>query len=59
MDFNDLTAAGEGSRWTIERRIETGDFPKPDYYVGRYPRWLASSVIKRRQELIEKHAAER
>ena len=60
LDFNDLAAIGEGSRWTILRRMERGDFPKPDYYLGRYPRWLTSTVQRRRDELIaarEKAAA--
>ena len=52
LDFSDLDSLGEGSRWTILRRMERGDFPKPDFYVGRYPRWLASTVRKRRAELI-------
>lgn len=57
LDFNDLEAAGEGSRWTILRRMERGDFPKPDYYLGRYPRWLTSTVQRRRDELIAQRRA--
>ena len=57
LDFAGLEAAGEGSRWTILRRMERGDFPQPDYYVGRYPRWLASTVRRRRDELIAQRRA--
>lgn len=57
LGFRELEAAGEGSRWTILRRIERGDFPPPDFYVGRFPRWLTSTVQRRRDELIAAHRA--
>ena len=52
--YADLDRLGEGSRWTIDRGVRDGTYPKPDLYVGRHPRWLATSVNRHRQNLIAK-----
>lgn len=55
--YRDLEELGEGSRWKIDRGVRDGTYPAPDYYDGRHPRWLASTVQRRRDELIAKREA--
>ncbi len=50
--YADLERRGEGSRWTIDRRVRDGSYPLPDYFVGPYPRWLASTIRRHREALI-------
>ena len=50
--YADLERRGEGSRWTIDRRVRDGTYPLPDYFVGPYPRWLASTIRRHREALI-------
>ena len=50
--YADLERRGEGSRWTIDRRVRDGSYPKPDYFLGPYPRWLASSILSHRETVI-------
>lgn len=50
--YADLQHRGEGSRWTIDRRVRDGTYPLPDYFVGPYPRWLASTIRHHRETLI-------
>ncbi len=50
--YADLQRRGEGSRWTIDRRVRDGTYPLPDYFVGPYPRWLASTIRLHRETLI-------
>jgi hypothetical protein len=50
--YADLECRGEGSRWTIDRRVRDGTYPLPDYFVGPYPRWLASTIRRHRELLI-------
>ena len=50
--YADLGLRGEGSRWTIDRRVRDGTYPQPDYFVGPCPRWLASTIRRHREALI-------
>ena len=50
--YADLERRGEGSRWTIDRRVRDGTYPLPDHFVGPYPRWLASTNRRHREALI-------
>jgi len=50
--YRDLDQLGEGSRWRIERAVRDGTYPSPDYYLGRSPRWLASTIKRHRDQLI-------
>lgn len=51
---------------TIERRIQRGDFPKPDHFDGRHPlwrvatyrAWAASTPIERAKQHVAKLEAE-
>lgn len=31
---------------TIDRRIQTGTLPQPDFHVGRQPRWNLARVLE-------------
>jgi len=30
---------------SVSRMVESGEFPGPDYMIGRSPRWLESTVL--------------
>lgn len=50
--YRELEDLGEGSRWRIDRAVREGRYPAPDYYEGRFPRWLASTIQQHREALI-------
>ena len=56
-EYADLDRLGEGSRWTIDRGVRDGYYPKPDFYIGRHPRWLASTIKAHREKLISARRA--
>jgi len=53
--YRELEDLGEGSRWRIDRAVREGRYPAPDYYEGRFPRWLASTIQRHRETLIAQH----
>jgi predicted DNA-binding transcriptional regulator AlpA len=30
---------------TIDRRVDDGTFPKPDFHIGRQPRWKLATML--------------
>lgn len=50
--YREFEQLGEGSRWRIDRTVREGRYPPPDYYIGRNPRWLASTIQRHREALI-------
>ena len=46
-----IAASGYGYS-KFHQAINDGEFPKPDYYVGRLPIWLESTIAKWREAKI-------
>ena len=48
LNYRDLEEAGFGSRFTIWRKVRTGEFPRPDFDLGTpgrpRPRWTPETV---------------
>src|SRR4051812_3631483 len=44
LSIDDLAAILSCSRRLVERMRSSGKVPKPDFHVGRCPRWLASTI---------------
>ncbi len=44
LSLDDLCVIHHCSRRTIEREKSAGRLPKPDYYVGKMPRWRPETI---------------
>lgn len=47
------------SNRTLRRKINSGQFPRPDFFIGREPRWRLSTIERHRNELEERSDADR
>lgn len=44
LSLDDLVRLLNGSRRSIERMKSAGKLPKPDFYLGRMPRWWPATI---------------
>ena len=47
------------SNRTMRRKINSDEFPKPDFYVGREPRWRLSTIERHLMKLEQRCDADR
>jgi hypothetical protein len=46
LTINDWIEALNASRSSVERMRASGNLPKPDFYVGKCPRWKRATVLR-------------
>ena len=44
LSIDDLMAVLQCSRRLVDRLRSSGDIPRPDKMVGRFPRWKAATI---------------